>query len=450
MKTILEICAFVLLNATLLCLSIEAESRQITVLSKLEQSKLQNKILTERLDNLLPELMRKNNIDCWVIVSEEYNEDPIMKSLLPSTRISARQLSVIVFLDHGKTLGVERLLAARFEESAFYKQMWNLNSKTKQWDEVIKVIEQFKPKKIAINYSNSWSHADGISKTNHQNLFELLNSDLRKKLVSAENLAVEWLATLTPIEVDAYKQALFLSRAIVKDLLSEENISLGSTTTSDLKWGLVQKVSDLGLNLWFQPFISVKRSDREQAMFDITKEADPVIRAGDVLFIGLGLSYLGYNTDTQENAYILREGEEREPYYLTSALENTIQLQNIIAANLKSNFSGNQVLLRSLKQSKLQKLNAKVYSHPIGIHGHGAGALVGLWEQQEGVSRGGNSKILTRSVYAVEGTTYSSIPEWSEADISISLAHVAYIDGENVKFLAPRQFRFHLVRYTKS
>jgi Xaa-Pro aminopeptidase len=440
---------FFLMCISLFSLCLRAESSYIDILSKLEQSKLQDRILSKRLDDLLPVLMRKSNIDCWVIISEEYSEDPVMKTLLPSTRISARQLSVIIFLDHGKGNGVERLLAARFEEKEFYKQIWNLNSKAKQWDAINEAIEDFNPKAIAFNYSNTLAHADGISKSNFQRIVNTLNSKLRKRIISAEALATDWLSKLIPVEIESYKKTLRLSREIVKSLLSDKDIELGVTTTTDLKWNLIQRVTDLGLQLWFQPFISIKRSDKEMEKYSNVNEEPKIVRAGDIIFIGLGISYLGYNSDTQENAYVLREDEKTAPNYLASALSNTVNLQNIIASKMKKELTGNNVLTLSRKHAEQQGVEASIYSHPIGIHGHGAGALVGLWEQQEKVGKSGELRISSHSAYAIEGTTYMSVSDWGKSKLAISLAHVAYFDGNSVEFIAPRQLGFHLVRPSK-
>ena len=51
------------------------------ILSIEDQSRVIDDILEDRLDNLLPELMRREGVDMWVIISREYNEDPIMKTM---------------------------------------------------------------------------------------------------------------------------------------------------------------------------------------------------------------------------------------------------------------------------------------------------------------------------------------------------------------------------------
>ena len=48
------------------------------VLSMREQAKVVDELLADRLNNLLPSLMEKNNIDLWILISREYNEDPVL------------------------------------------------------------------------------------------------------------------------------------------------------------------------------------------------------------------------------------------------------------------------------------------------------------------------------------------------------------------------------------
>lgn len=443
---------FYIISIIFMSHSLCANSTAIKVLTKLEQSKLQDKILASRLDNLLPELMRRNKIDCWVVVSDEYNEDPVMKTLLPSSRVSARRLSVVIFLDHGTDRGVERLLFARFQEPELYNQIWDINSKAEQWHEIIRAISEFAPRKIAINYSDTWGHADGMSKSNYSRLIRLLGPSLSNKVVSAEALAVSWLETRTPIEIEAYRKTLSVSRKILESVLLSNSVAVGETTITELKWKLVQKVSDLGLSLWFQPFVSIKRSDAVESKYGNLNDSVEVIQAGDIVYLGLGISYLGFNSDTQENAYILRKGESKVPKYLSAALKNSVALQNIIARSFKVGLTGNQVLKSIQCKAKLLGIDATIYSHPIGLHGHGAGAIVGLWEQQNEVKKGGDKTLSENTAYAIEGTTHLSVPEWGTDKLSISLAHVAFFDGKNMEFLAPRQSRFHIVQplYSRS
>ena len=95
------------------------------VLSVEEQSKVIDKILEDRLDNLLPQLMRREGIDMWILISREYNEDPVMKTILPSTWLAARRRTIMVFYDNGETL--DKVAIARYSVGRLLQGEWNVD-----------------------------------------------------------------------------------------------------------------------------------------------------------------------------------------------------------------------------------------------------------------------------------------------------------------------------------
>jgi hypothetical protein len=72
-----------------------------------------NDMLDDRFNNLLPELMRREGIDMWILISREYNEDPVMKTMLPAEWLSARRRTVMVFFDRGPGQELEKTAIAR-------------------------------------------------------------------------------------------------------------------------------------------------------------------------------------------------------------------------------------------------------------------------------------------------------------------------------------------------
>ena len=49
-----------------------------------------NRNLTERLDDLLPTVMRETGIDLWLVINREYAEDPVYLTLVPEPVFAAR------------------------------------------------------------------------------------------------------------------------------------------------------------------------------------------------------------------------------------------------------------------------------------------------------------------------------------------------------------------------
>jgi len=72
-------------------------SQAQAILSVKEQATVIDEILEERFDQLLPELMDLAEIDMWVVISREYNEDPVIKTMLPATWLNARRRTILLF-----------------------------------------------------------------------------------------------------------------------------------------------------------------------------------------------------------------------------------------------------------------------------------------------------------------------------------------------------------------
>jgi hypothetical protein len=62
-----------------------------------EQYRIRDEILKDRLENLMPRLMKECGVEMWMVIGREYNEDPVFKTLVPSHVKTASRLSCLVF-----------------------------------------------------------------------------------------------------------------------------------------------------------------------------------------------------------------------------------------------------------------------------------------------------------------------------------------------------------------
>ena len=69
----------------------------IDILPLREQAAVRDGWLKKRLERIVPELMARENIDMWIIVCREYNEDPVVMTMLPAESMSARRRTILVF-----------------------------------------------------------------------------------------------------------------------------------------------------------------------------------------------------------------------------------------------------------------------------------------------------------------------------------------------------------------
>lgn len=411
-----------------------------------EQAKVIDEVLADRFNRLLPSLMEKQGIDMWVILSREYNEDPVLKTMLPATWLSARRRTILVFYNNPAKKIYKKLAVARYSVGEHIEASWDLKKFPDQWDALMNIIATYQPEKIGVNISNDFGHADGLDHTEFEEFTKRLPVAFKSKLVSASNLAVTWLETRTEREMQFYPQLNHITHNIIAEGFSNKVITPGITTTDDLVWWFRQKVKDMGLDTWFHPSVEIQRNDA--AEFDhlkaFTNEDKNLILPGDLLHVDFGISYLRLNTDVQEHAYVLKPGETQAPAYLLDGMARANRLQDILTGQFKELRTGNQILAGTIAQMKSEGINGSIYTHPLGFHGHAAGPTIGLWDQQNGVPGSGDFPMHYKTVYSIELNAASFIKEWNK-EVRFMLEQNGYFDANGFWYLDGRQTQLHLV-----
>ncbi|OYU55168.1 MAG: Xaa-Pro aminopeptidase [Chitinophagaceae bacterium BSSC1] len=423
----------------------QAQSQEI--LNLRSQASLIDEINAERFSVLLPKLMEREGIDMWVLISREYNEDPILKTMLPAEWLSARRRTMIVFY-HDSTKKVnEQLAIARYNVGEQIKASWDMKQFPDQWDALIDLIVKRNPKKIGLNYSNDFAHADGLTFTEQKIFVDKLPASFKSKVVSAEKLGIAWLETRTDREMQLYPQLIQITHQIIAEGFSEKTIQPGVTTTDDLVWWFRQRIRNLGLDTWFHTSVAIQRNDPENfehlRAFSNRPKAE-LIQAGDLLHVDIGISYLRLNTDVQEHAYVLQPGETAAPAALQKAFIKANRLQDILTSQYVIGRTGNQILKAALDQAKKEGIEASIYTHPIGYHGHAAGPTIGLWDQQNGVPGSGDFPLHYNTAYSIELNAATEIPEWKKT-IRIMLEEDGFFNEKGFRFIGGRQKELLLV-----
>jgi Xaa-Pro aminopeptidase len=433
-----------ILLAAALLISVIANAQVLTVR---EQAKLVNELLTERLNTLLPLLMERTGIDMWVIMSREYNEDPVLKTMLPAEWLSARRRTILVFYNNPQKNQYEKLAIARYDVGDNIKAAWDMQKFPNQWDALSDLIKTRNPKNVAVNTSADFGHADGLDQTDYYEFMQKLPVAFRSRVVSAESLAVAWLETRTAHEMQLYPQLVDATHKIIEEGFSEKVIKPGITTTEDLVWWFRQKIRNLGYDTWFHPSVSVQRNDPQNfehlRSFSSRPQLDTVV-AGDLLHVDIGITYLRLNTDVQQHAYILKAGEKEIPKSLKDAFAKANRLQDILTGQFKEEKTGNQILASSLEIAKKEGLQPTIYTHPIGYHGHAAGPTIGMWDQQNGVPGSGDYPLEYNTAYSIELNAASDIPEWKKS-IRIMLEEDGFFDENGFRYINERQKEIYLV-----
>jgi Xaa-Pro aminopeptidase len=402
-----------------------------------EQAVIINEVLADRYNNLLPSLMDKANIDCWVLITREYNEDPIIKTMLPAEWLSARRRTMLVFYRNKQKQTIEKYAVARYPVGKEIKAAWDVESVPDQWEALVILLRKLNPKKIGINTSVDYGHADGLDHTEYLELMQVLNAAEQAKVVSAQALAVSWLETRTKKEMELYPILLKITHAIIKEGFSNKVIKPNQTTTQDLVWWFRQQLSDKGLTTWFHPSIEIQRR--------VSNEKDEVIRPGDFLHVDFGITYLRLNSDVQEQAYVLLPTEKKVPENLQAAFTKTNQLQDFLTNEFAIGKSGNEILKQALTKAKAAGINPIIYTHPIGFHGHAAGTTIGMWDMQNGVPGSGDYTMKTNTCYSIELNATHQIAGWDKP-VRVALEQNGIFNGSGFEYIDGRQTKIHAIQ----
>ena len=414
------------------------------ILSLKERARVIEEIQKDRFDNLLPKLMEETGIDMWVIITREYNEDPIIKTLLPPTWLNARRRTILAFYYDKDEKNLEKVAIARYSFGKNIPSIWNKDEEPDQMKALVKFIEEKNPNKIGLNYSDHFALADGIVKTDYELLLDNMSNSLSKKVVSAEELAVRWIETRTEKEMIIYDQLVEITHGIINEAFSTKVITPGVTTTNDVVWWMREKVKKLGLKTWFHPTIDVQRNEvSDLYAFDGESKFD-IILPGDLIHCDFGISYLTLNTDCQELAYVLKPDETEAPDYLVKALDEGNRVQDIFTDLFEHKKTGNQILKEALEQGRKEGFRPQIYTHPLGTFGHSAGTTLGMWDSQGGVPFTGDFPMNYNTVYAIELNTKVFIEEWNK-DIRVMLEEAGVFEEKGFRYVNGRQTELILV-----
>ncbi|MDR1794271.1 MAG: M24 family metallopeptidase [Erysipelotrichaceae bacterium] len=399
------------------------------VLPLKDQYALMDEVLKKRLDELLPKMMRETGIDCWVVLCKEYNEDPCLPFITPTSFPTARRLTCLIFYDDGKT--VKRYNAGRPDHglAGLFENTWKLDEE-EQYEGIKRVLTKLAPKVIGLNYSSDFAFGDGLTKSLYDEFKAAMTPAIMRKVVSAEKLVIRYLETRLPVEQARYRTVAAIAQDIIEEAFSAKQITPGLTTTGDLEWFMMQATNDLGCPFWFPPTVDIQRPGI--GMID----GNEIILPGDLLHCDYGLVYLGLCTDTQRLCYVGKPGEVCAPSDLLEAMAENDRFQDIVTENYATGKTGNDLLMEALEKGKAAGMRPILYTHPIGTYGHGPGPIIGLWNQQAPIEGRGDWPLYYDTNYALELTTIHYVPSFG-FDVRMMTEETIQVTASGVEYLMP-------------
>jgi Xaa-Pro aminopeptidase len=428
-----------LLPAAMLVAAPAAASEPPDILPLRERAEVIDRVLAERLDTVIPRIMREEGVAMWVLMAREYFEEPVVESMLDARSMAARRRTILIFFDPGEGQPVERLTVSRYGLGGLFEPAWNPDEQPDQWRAVADLIAERDPASIAVNISDLTAFGDGMTVSQYEAMKAALPDRFEARIVSGERLAVRWLETRTPGELALYPEVVRIAHSIMARAFSREVITPGDTTLEDVSWWYRDELQRLGLKPWFHPSMGLQREGVEGML-----RGDVVIEPGDLLWTDFGMTYLRLNTDTQQLGYVLKPGETEAPEGLVRGLAATNRVQDILLSHFEVGRSGNEALELTREQAIAEGLDPSVYTHPIGLYGHGAGPAIGFWDNQDGDPRGAGP-IRPDTAWAIELTSFNAVPEWGGQRVDFRSEKNAVFDGERVRYLDGRQTELILI-----
>lgn len=390
-----------------------------------DQYALCDELLADRIQNLMPKLLREAGVDMWLVICREYNEDPVFKTITPQLVKNASRTSCFIFsLDQNGKYEALSLSRPNPRLAPFYTQAYDPKTQD-QYDAIAKVVADRAPARVAVNISVDCAQADGMSAFLYDKLFATLGD----KLVADDSIAIRWLETRSARELELYPSIYKISMDVLREAYSPEVIKPGITTTTDVEWFIMQRINDMGLDAWFAPDVDLQRAgESDERMSGV------VIEKGDLLHTDMGLTYLGLYTDTQRLAYVLKDGEREIPAGILAGFARGNRFQDIVRESFVEGKTGNEIFFAAVEKAKAENFRPMLYSHPIGFYGHGAGPSMGMYDNQGFVPLHGELKLHHDTCYALELNITEFVPEWNQ-DVCFMLEETISYTGGTTHFM---------------
>ncbi|WP_338052923.1 M24 family metallopeptidase [Pyxidicoccus trucidator] len=398
--------------------------------------------LAERHALLLP-MMRNHGMGMWIIVNEEFHDDPLTQYVAPP-RPYASSWDLFVFIDAGDQ-GLKKFALPLQSEEHVEKFFEVPPMRYGAGLALSELFLQYQLRTIGLSMNGKRGVTRSLTRAGHAFLVDAMGPEAEQRFVSAEPLITEYLDTRLPGEFEHYQNLVVLTEKLGRQVLSPEVIVPGRTTVKDLRGWLYDRVGGLGLGMWFQPDVRVQRQglvpDMNMGFLKAVKD-ETVLQRGDLVHLDFGISYMGLHSDFQRMAYLLREDEEDVPEGLKLALANTHALQDALMLRAsKPERPVSEVHEAAMAEMRAQGIEARIYCHPLGNHGHALGADI-----DEGSARRPDPPRLRKGSYiAIELKTTTAVPEWGGQKVQVMQEDPAWLSDEGWKLFVPRQESFFLI-----
>ena len=396
------------------------------------------KIRRDRLNVLLPQIMKEQKIDVWLTFTRENTVDPLLK-ILGLEKIVARGAFALA---SGREEFRKIAVAASYDvdpivHGGVYDEVIAYKSEGVK-PHLRKVIDDLDPRVIAVNFSRDVPIADGLTVGLRNYLEEALGDHVRK-FVSSEHLVISLLGRKLPEEIAALEEAVKATQRILAEALTSERVKPGITTEKALDEWMRARAKEMGFGVAFSSVVVGPQRGHSEP-------TDRVIQRGDVIRIDWGATQEGYCADIQRMAYLLREGEKDAPAWVRRLFDATLAANRAAVAALKPGNTGNDV--DTAGRGSLLAAGFAEYphgtGHAIGLKVHDVGPMLGPdWRERYGDTV--FFKIEPGQVFAVEPLIYAT-PEEAGYEVSSAIEEDVVVEAGGPRIIGTPQTSLILIR----
>ncbi|MGB3863895.1 MAG: hypothetical protein WBE11_16370 [Candidatus Aminicenantaceae bacterium] len=442
-------------------------------ISMRERVKMMEKFWAWKKKNVLLKIMREQGVDMWIIRNDEeplyrqtsYREHPVYLSLLPAnhegmvipSKFAQRSMDVpetLIFFDTGSK--IEYL-------------------EPKDFAELTQMVRKRDPKKIAISKKNLYirkqkiGDSEQISVITSDEMQRALGSKYAARTVDSLHLGILWLSIIGPEQRSAYRYVQGVQNDILAEAFSNRVILPNVTTIEDLNWWIRHRYRDLHLDIDNHPTVVVLRRPSKIAEYPESAKyfrrgragngSDVIIRRGDIVGLDSDILLLGLETDSQQFAYVLQEGETDVPESLKEALR---LMNEMIDAYRKAYVVGRtaeeiQEAGNTIKPHDPRILRARFGFHPLPMYIRRFsknGLQFSRGTYVAGIGHGYkqhplHSPTLTlhyNTLYAHEPSFTFAVPEWGEDGVSFATEQAVVFTERGCEYLDRANLEWHVIK----
>jgi Xaa-Pro dipeptidase len=400
-------------------------------------------VRAERIATLLGPAMRRAEVDAWIVLGRENANDPIAAHVGAE---NAGGLAAFLFFANADG-GLESLAISPETEATALAEVTPLDSVravprgTDLYEAVAEEIRARSPRRIAVN-SSTRNIADGLSWTQRSALEAALGPQLAGRLVSSEEVVIEWLSVKLPREVEIMRRAAALTEQL--ELEAYERVVPGVTTDADVARFLKRRMAELGVEDGWAPDQNPNvNSGPDRGHSHATEK---VIEPGDVIQTDFGVRVHDmWVTDIQRFAYVLRPGETEAPAEVQARWEHAREGSRAAFSAMRPGARGWDVDRAQREVLERHGSIPIIWStgHPVGYWAHDVGPRLGGAASGAPPSGDAARELRPGHTFAFDG--FFGWPREDGTTKTISVEEMVVITESGAEWLVPPQEEWVLI-----